>query len=224
MTDSPARNSNATPTTNRRKLYIWIGAALAVVIVAAVALVWPRDSAPAAVKPTATFLAEAGQRVAPCGNIGVPVLDAIRDPQGWDVLVVELSSYQLHHVKRDGIGSLEPLASVCLNIADDHLDWHGSAEAYRAAKSTVYANTLVACVYNKADAATEAMVRDADVADGARAIGFDLGSPGPSDFGIVDGILCDRAFLDDRHHTAIELTTITELAARWPGHSASRQK
>lgn len=163
---------------------------------------------------TATFLAEAGQRVAPCGNIGVPVLDAIRDPQGWDTLVVELSSYQLHHVKREGIGSLEPLASVCLNIADDHLDWHGSAEAYRDAKSTVYANTLVACVYNKADAATEAMVRDADVADGARAIGFDLGSPGPSDFGIVDGILCDRAFLDDRHHSAIEITTLAELAPR----------
>lgn len=163
---------------------------------------------------TATFLAEAGQRVAPCGNIGVPVLDAIRDPQGWDVLVVELSSYQLHHIKREGVGSLTPLASVCLNIADDHLDWHGSAEAYRAAKSNVYANTLVACVYNKADAATEAMVRDADVAEGARAIGFDLGSPGPSDFGIVDGILCDRAFLDDRHHSAIELTTIAELAER----------
>jgi UDP-N-acetylmuramoylalanine--D-glutamate ligase len=34
--------------------------------------------------------------VAPCGNIGIPVLDAIRDPQGFDVLVVELSSYQLH--------------------------------------------------------------------------------------------------------------------------------
>jgi UDP-N-acetylmuramoylalanine--D-glutamate ligase len=142
------------------------------------------------------------------------VLDAIRDPQGWDALVVELSSYQLHHIKREGAGSLEPLASVCLNIADDHLDWHGSAAAYRAAKATVYANTLVACVYNKADAATEEMVRDADVADGARAIGFDLGAPGPSDFGIVDGILCDRAFLDDRHHSAIELTTMAALAER----------
>ncbi len=163
---------------------------------------------------TATFLAEGGLRVAPCGNIGVPVLDAIRDPQGWDVLVVELSSYQLHHIKRHGVGALAPIASVCLNIADDHLDWHSSAEAYRAAKSTVYANTIVACVYNKADAATEKMVREADVEDGARAIGFDLGTPGPSDFGIVDGILCDRAFLDERHHSAIEITTISALAER----------
>lgn len=48
------------------------------------------------VQLTASMLLAAGNRVAPCGNIGIPVLDAIRDPQGFDVLVVELSSYQLH--------------------------------------------------------------------------------------------------------------------------------
>jgi UDP-N-acetylmuramoylalanine--D-glutamate ligase len=163
------------------------------------------------VQLTATLLAAAGYRVAPCGNIGIPVLDAIRDPQGWDVLVVELSSYQLHHVPRTGPGALAPWASVCLNLADDHLDWHGSAEAYRDAKATVYANTKVACVYNKADPATEQMVRDADVQEGARAIGFGLGVPGPSDFGIVDGILCDRAFLEERFDSALELITVDEL-------------
>ena len=165
------------------------------------------------VQLTATMLAAAGLRVAPCGNIGVPVLDAVRDPQGWDVLVVELSSYQLHHLPRTGPGALVPFSSVCLNIADDHLDWHGSAEAYRDAKATVYANTQVACVYNKADAATIRMVEDADVQEGARAIGFGLGAPGPSDFGIVEGILCDRAFHEDRFETAIEITTAPELRA-----------
>ncbi|MDH6237223.1 UDP-N-acetylmuramoyl-L-alanine--D-glutamate ligase [Cryobacterium sp. CG_9.6] len=164
------------------------------------------------VQLTATMLAAAGHRVAPCGNIGVPVLDAIRDPQGWDVLVVELSSYQLHHLPRTGPGALAPWSSLCLNIADDHLDWHGSAEAYREAKATVYFNTGVACVYNKADAATLRMVENADVQEGARAIGFGLGVPGPSELGIVEGILCDRAFLDDRFERALELTTITELA------------
>ncbi|HSP53379.1 MAG TPA: cyanophycin synthetase, partial [Cryobacterium sp.] len=107
-----------------------------------------------------------------------------------------------------------PYSSVCLNIADDHLDWHGSAEAYREAKATVYANTQVACVYNKADAATMRMVEDADVQEGARAIGFGLGVPGPSDFGMVEGILCDRAFHEDRFETAIEITTAPELRAR----------
>ena len=101
---------------------------------------------------------------------------------------------------------------MCLNLADDHLEWHGSFEAYRDAKAHVYDNTRVACVYNKADAATRAMVEDAEVVEGARAIGFDLGVPGPSDLGVVDGILVDRAFLEDRRTSALELTTVAELA------------
>jgi len=165
------------------------------------------------VQLAASMLAAHGSRVAPCGNIGVPVLDAIRDPQGWDVLVVELSSYQLHHLPHSGVGALKPWASLCLNVADDHLDWHGSAEAYRAAKATVYLNTAVACVYNTGDAATLAMVQDAEVQEGARAIGFGLGVPGPSELGIVDGIVCDRAFLDDRFDRALELTTVPHLVA-----------
>lgn len=167
----------------------------------------------------ATMLASEGLRAAPCGNIGVPVLDAVRDPAGFDVFVVELSSHQLHYLglqvaaRGADTGRVSPLASVCLNLADDHLEWHGSATAYRDAKAQVYDNTRVACVYNKADLATREMVEDAEVIDGCRAIGFDLGVPGPSDLGVVDGILVDRAFLDERRTSALELTTIDELAA-----------
>ncbi|GAA4761961.1 UDP-N-acetylmuramoyl-L-alanine--D-glutamate ligase [Microbacterium gilvum] len=164
----------------------------------------------------ATMLAEGGLRAAPCGNIGVPVLDAVRDPAGFDVLVVELSSHQLFYLglaDGEGPGAVSPHAAVCLNLADDHLEWHGSAAAYRDAKAVVYRNTRAACVYNKADEATRRMVEDADVVEGARAIGFDLGVPGPSDFGVVDGILVDRAFLDDRRTSALELATVDELAA-----------
>ena len=161
------------------------------------------------VQLTAAMLAAAGFRVAPCGNIGVPVLDAVRDPQGFDVFVVELSSYQLHWMT-----GVYPYSAAVLNIADDHLDWHGSFEAYVAAKAKIFENTQVACVYNKADKLTERMVENADVMEGARAIGFDLGAPGKSDLGVVDGILCDRAFLDDRHSTALEITTIRDLEER----------
>lgn len=162
---------------------------------------------------TASLLVEGGLRAAPCGNIGVPVLDAVRDPGGFDVLVVELSSHQLWYLgQSEPAGQLVPYSSVCLNLADDHLVWHGSAAAYRAAKAVVYRNTRIACVYNKADAATREMVEDADVMEGARAIGFDLGTPGPSDLGVVDGILADRAFLDDRRNSALELTTVADLA------------
>ena len=154
-----------------------------------------------------------GRRVAAVGNIGIPVLDAVRYPAGFDVLVVELSSYQLHWLGQTPEGTLSPWASVCLNLADDHLDWHGSFEAYRAAKAKVYANTKVAAVYNRSDEATMRMVEEAEVIEGARAIGFGLGAPGLSDFGVVDGILCDRAFLEERATTALELTTHEELDA-----------
>jgi UDP-N-acetylmuramoylalanine--D-glutamate ligase len=161
------------------------------------------------VQMAAAMLASAGYRVAPCGNIGVPVLDAVRDPTGFDVLVVELSSYQLHYMN-----AIWPHSAVCLNIADDHLDWHGSFAAYLAAKAKIYRNVRVACVYNKADPRTEAMVEEAEVVEGARAIGFGLGVPGRSDLGVVEGILCDRAFVDDRHNTASEITTLDELHAQ----------
>jgi UDP-N-acetylmuramoylalanine--D-glutamate ligase len=75
----------------------------------------------------------------------------------------------------------------------------------------VYENTKVACVYNKADETTMHMVEDAEVEEGCRAIGFGLGVPGPSDLGVIEGILVDRAFLDERHSTALELTTVEEL-------------
>lgn len=159
------------------------------------------------VQLTAAMLVAGGVRAVPCGNVGVPVLDAIRDPGGFDVLVVELSSFQLHY-----LGEISPWASTCLNIADDHLDWHGSRAAYQAAKAKVYSGTKIACVFNQDDLVTRELVEAADVVEGCRAIGFGLGIPGPSDLGIVDGILCDRAFLDDRRNTALEIATVPELA------------
>lgn len=160
------------------------------------------------VQLTTAMLIEGGKRAIACGNVGIPVLDAIRDPTGFDALVVELSSFQLHYLR-----SMSPVSSACLNIADDHLDWHGSAEAYRAAKGAVYSQTKVACVYNLEDEATQHLVEDADVIEGCRAIGFGLGLPGPSDIGLVGDIAVDRAFLQDRWSAALELVTIAELEA-----------
>ena len=155
----------------------------------------------------AHMLQAGGYRVAPCGNIGVPILDAIRDPEGFDFFVVELSSYQLHYM-----GAVFPHSAACLNIADDHVDWHGSLQAYVEAKAKVFHNVRVACVYNRTDPLTEAMVEGAEVVDGARAIGFSLGVPGMSDLGLVEDVLCDRAFLEDRKDRAIEISTLSELA------------
>ena len=148
-----------------------------------------------------------GIRAEACGNIGKPILDAIRDPEGFDALVVELSSFQLHY-----LGQIYPFSSAVLNLADDHLDWHGGFEEYRAAKAKVYENTVAACVYNVMDKATEAMVENADVVEGARAIGFTLGIPTRSQIGFVEDILCDRAYLDDRDKNALEIATLEDIS------------
>jgi UDP-N-acetylmuramoylalanine--D-glutamate ligase len=162
---------------------------------------------------TAHLLEADGRRVAAVGNIGIPVLDAVRYPAGFDVLVVELSSFQLHWMPRTGPGAIAPAASVCLNVADDHLDWHGSRDAYAEAKGTAYWNTRIACVYNRADDATRTLLENAEVQEGCRAIGFGLDTPGPSELGLVDDIIVDRAFLEDRRDSTLELTTHGELAA-----------
>lgn len=154
------------------------------------------------------MLNQGGKKAIACGNIGTPILDAIRDPEGFAALVVELSSFQLHY-----LGEIHPYSSAVLNLADDHLDWHGSFEAYRDAKAKVYENTRVACVYNVADLATEKMVENADVQEGARAIGFTTGTPARSQVGFVEDLLCDRAFLDDRANSALEIATLEDLSA-----------
>lgn len=154
------------------------------------------------------MISRGGFRVASCGNIGTPILDAIRDPEGFDALVVELSSFQLHYVKH-----IEPFSSAVLNLADDHLDWHGSFQAYSDTKAKIYENTKVACVYNINDLATEKMVENAEVFEGARAIGFTTGLPGRSQVGFVEDLLCDRAFLDDRANSALEVATLEDLSS-----------
>ncbi|MFV0460256.1 MAG: UDP-N-acetylmuramoyl-L-alanine--D-glutamate ligase [Actinomycetales bacterium] len=158
------------------------------------------------VKMLEAMLVADGRRAIAVGNVGTPLLTAIVDPIGYDVLAVELSSFQLHWSH-----SLRPQASLCLNIAPDHVDWHGSLDEYARAKGRVYSNTEIACVYNVADPATEQLVRDADVVEGARAIGFTAGIPDVSMLGVVDDVLADRAFLADRRTTAIELAAIQDL-------------
>ncbi len=153
------------------------------------------------------MLLQSGQRAIACGNIGVPILDAIRDPLGYDCLVVELSSFQLHY-----LGQISPVASAVLNLADDHLDWHGNFDAYRDSKAKVYENTSLACVYNVNDSATEALVENAEVIEGARAIGFTTGIPSRSQVGFVEDILCDRAFVENRAESALEIATLDDLS------------
>jgi len=159
----------------------------------------------------ASMLRAAGLRATAAGNVGTPILEAVLHPEPYDVIAVELSSFQLHWSD-----SLAPHASVCLNVAPDHVDWHGSMEEYARAKGKVYARTKVACVYNVQDPATEQLVMDAEVQEGCRAIGFTLGTPGLSMVGVVDDILADRAFVEQRKTSAAELATLDDVRGALP--------
>jgi UDP-N-acetylmuramoylalanine--D-glutamate ligase len=162
-------------------------------------------------KTTTTLMLEsilraAGRRTAAVGNIGVSLVDAVMDPDGFDVLAVEVGAPQLPFLH-----TASPLASVCLNLAPDHVDLFGSYEAYRDAKARIYRNTQVAAVYNVADPETERMVEEADVVEGCRAIGVTLGVPGRSMLGVVDDLLVDRAFVENRAENAQELASVHDV-------------
>ncbi|MFI5760795.1 UDP-N-acetylmuramoyl-L-alanine--D-glutamate ligase [Streptomyces sp. NPDC051563] len=164
----------------------------------------------------ASILKAAGLRTAAVGNIGTPIIDVVLGEETYDVLAVELSSYQLHWAP-----SVRPHSAAVLNLAPDHLDWHGSMEAYAADKGRIYEGNTVACVYNAADKATEDLVVEADVEEGCRAIGFTLGAPGPSMFGVVDGILVDRAFVENRQKNAQELAEVADVNPPAPHNIAN---
>ncbi|MFF0476170.1 UDP-N-acetylmuramoyl-L-alanine--D-glutamate ligase [Streptomyces sp. NPDC004284] len=168
------------------------------------------------VRMLASILEAAGLRTAAVGNIGVSLLDAVLGEQEYDVLAVELSSYQLHWAP-----SVRAHSAAVLNLAPDHLDWHGSMEAYAADKGRIYEGNKVACVYNVADEATEDLVREADVEEGCRAIGFTLGTPGPSQLGVVEGILVDRAFVENRQKNAQELAEVADVQPPAPHNIAN---
>ncbi|MFC7580831.1 UDP-N-acetylmuramoyl-L-alanine--D-glutamate ligase [Schaalia naturae] len=152
-----------------------------------------------------SMLRAAGEDALEVGNIGTPITRAVDSEAA--VFAVELSSFQLATAL-----TVSPQASVCLNVDADHLDWHGSEEAYAQAKARVYERTRLACVYPASDPRIERMVEEADVVEGARAIGTTLGAPDVSQVGIVEDALVDRAFLDNRRHEALHLASFADLA------------
>jgi UDP-N-acetylmuramoylalanine--D-glutamate ligase len=130
------------------------------------------------------MLTTAGRRAVLCGNIGNPVLDVLAEPS--DMLAVELSSFQLHWAP-----SLRPEAGVVLNVAEDHLDWHGSMAAYAHDKARVLDGRVAVVGLDDPVAASLLNTAAAEVR-----VGFRLGDPGAGELGVSDGTLVDNAFGD----------------------------
>ncbi|MEU6710841.1 UDP-N-acetylmuramoyl-L-alanine--D-glutamate ligase [Nonomuraea sp. NPDC046802] len=161
-----------------------------------------------AVRMLTAILLAAGRKALAVGNVGVPVVRAVAEP--YDALAVELSSFQLHWSS-----TLAPHAAAILNIAPDHLDWHGSMEAYAEAKGRIYerAGTVI---YNADDPEATRLA-----APYPGAVGFTLRVPRSGQIGVVEDLLVDRAFVDDPVEAAEELATLEDVRPFAPHNVAN---
>lgn len=145
-------------------------------------------------KTTATGMLEAmfkagGVAAQAAGNIGVGIADVVRQEPRIDVVVAELSSFQLHWAPQ-----LTPDAGVLLNLAEDHLDWHGSMEAYSAAKARALRGPIAVVGWDD-DLVREITAKPGVLAESTTVIKTGLGTPetyGAQSVGVVAGQLTSR--------------------------------
>ena len=119
---------------------------------------------------------------AACGNVGETVIASVCAQKPLDFLAIELSSFQIHW------SNLPEYESVAvLNIAEDHIDWHGSFEAYAQAKLKLLKHSSK-MILNKSD--PELARRTSNDA----IMWFSLDTPNSGELGVVENLLIDRAF------------------------------
>ena len=152
------------------------------------------------VEMTAAALRAGGLHAVACGNVGKTVIECVESNEAYDVLVLELSSFQLHWLER-----AEFVAAAILNIADDHTDWHGSFDSYAQAKISILDRSMTA-VLNGDDA--EVVTRTTHW--NGRKVFYSLDTPGPGEIGVVEELLVDRAFVSDPQEASMiaELTDV----------------
>jgi UDP-N-acetylmuramoylalanine--D-glutamate ligase len=151
----------------------------------------------------AAMLDASGVRAIAAGNIGTPLVHhtGARRECGVDVVVAEVSSFQLEFTDR-----FHPRVAVLLAVADDHLDWHGTFDAYAAAKAKVFANQAGddLLVYDGDDAVASAIAAEAPAR--TIAVSLDPGRAGAAR--VVDGVLVD--------HEGTELAAVAALPRALP--------
>lgn len=136
-----------------------------------------------------------------CGNVGRTVVESVLSTEKYDVLILELSSFQLHWLE-----DAQFTSAALLNIADDHIDWHGSFDAYAQAKVSIL-DKCTTGILNGDDG--EVVARTAHWR--GRKIFYRLDTPAPGEIGLVEELLVDRAFVADVQEAQLfaELTEIT---------------
>lgn len=122
-----------------------------------------------------------------CGNLGQPVISVLGSGESYDFLALELSSFQLEWSDRPRYE-----AAALLNIAPDHIDWHGSFEQYALSKLKLLDASAIAII-NGED--SESVLRSTTFS--GRKIFYFLTTPEAGELGVVENLLIDRAFTSD---------------------------
>jgi UDP-N-acetylmuramoylalanine--D-glutamate ligase len=153
------------------------------------------------VEMAAAMLREGGISAVACGNVGTTVIESVESPEKYEVLVLELSSFQLHWIRE---ATFE--AAAILNIAQDHLDWHGGFDQYAAAKIAILDRATTG-ILNGEDHEVVSRLTHWQ----GRKVFFSLDTPGPGEIGVVEELLVDRAFVSDPQEAAMiaEIVDIT---------------
>jgi UDP-N-acetylmuramoylalanine--D-glutamate ligase len=149
------------------------------------------------VEMVAKIMQTAGLNAVACGNVGDTVIEAVDSKNAYDYLILELSSFQLQWSQL-----AQFVSAAILNIADDHLDWHGTFDAYANAKFSILDRADLA-VLNADDGE---VVTRANRFVGQKVF-FSLDTPAPGELGVVEELLVDRAFVKD----PLEAAMICEL-------------
>ncbi|PZS30650.1 MAG: UDP-N-acetylmuramoyl-L-alanine--D-glutamate ligase [Pseudonocardiales bacterium] len=144
-----------------------------------------------------SILRASGRRAIAVGNVGVSVVDAVTAAEPYDVLAVECSSFQLHWSS-----TVTPQAGALLNVAPDHLDWHGTMQGYTETKTRVWTGPVA--IGNADDPIVTDLLASAGA---ATRVGLTLSEPARGQLGLRAGILVDNAFAN----TPVELAAASEI-------------
>ena len=161
------------------------------------------------VELTAAMLCEGGISAVACGNVGITVLESVESSENYQVLVLELSSFQLHWLREATF-----VAAAVLNIAPDHLDWHGDFASYASTKMSILDRASTG-IFNAGD--SEVLTRTTGWQ--GRKVFYSLDTPAPGEIGVVEELLVDRAFVADPQEAAM-LAEVLEVVPSVP-HSVS---
>ena len=162
------------------------------------------------VEMAAAMLRAGGVSAIACGNVGTTVIESVESPEKYEVLVLELSSFQLHWLREASF-----VAAAILNIAEDHLDWHGTFTEYARVKGSILDRTSTG-IFNSSDLE---VVNQAAHWQG-RKVFFSLDTPAPGEIGVVEELLVDRAFVSDPQEAAM-LAEIVDVKPTVPHNVAN---